>query len=172
MAHDQTPWHTVVETILGKLTLVRDPSALRGVYFPHHWHLPDPATFGRRRDDGFSEVTRQLAEYLAGERRDFDLALAPVGDPLQLAVWNLIAQIRYGETSTYGELAARIGRGVSAQQVGAMVGRNPLSIVVPCHRVVGANGKLTGYAGGLTRKRQLLDLEYENVAGIPSLWGA
>jgi methylated-DNA-[protein]-cysteine S-methyltransferase len=83
-----------------------------------------------------------------------------------------VAQIPYGATSTYGDLAARLGGGVTAQQVGAMVGRNPLSIVVPCHRVVGRNGKLTGYAGGVTRKRLLLDLEHEHVAGTPTLWGA
>jgi methylated-DNA-[protein]-cysteine S-methyltransferase len=165
-------WHTITVTRLGYLTVVRDARGLRGVYFPHHWHLPNPATFGPQRDDGFDEVTRQLTDYLAGGRRHFDLALAPVGDPLQLKVWELVAQIPYGETTTYGELAALAGDGLTAQQVGAMVGRNPLSIVVPCHRVVGRNGKLTGYAGGITRKRLLLDLEHEYAAGTPTLWGA
>jgi methylated-DNA-[protein]-cysteine S-methyltransferase len=175
MPNDQSrpdTWHTVVETSLGNLTLVCDEAGLRGLYFPHHWYLPNPASFGPRLDGGFDQVTRQLTDYLAGDRRHFDLALAPVGDPLQLAVWSLVAQIPYGATSTYGDLAARLGGGVTAQQVGAMVGRNPLSIVVPCHRVVGRNGKLTGYAGGVTRKRLLLDLEHEHVAGTPTLWGA
>lgn len=165
-------WHTITKTRLGHLTVVRDARGLRGVYFPHHWYLPNPVTFGPQREDGFDEVTRQLTEYLAGERRDFELTLAPVGDPLQLKVWELVAQIPYGETATYGELACRIGGGITAQQVGAMVGRNPLSIVVPCHRVVGRNGKLTGYAGGIARKRSLLDLEHEYVAGTPTLWRA
>jgi methylated-DNA-[protein]-cysteine S-methyltransferase len=165
-------WHTITETRLGCLTLVRDAHGLRGVYFPHHWYLPNPVTFGPQCDDGFDDVIRQLSEYLAGERRHFELALAPVGDPQQLEVWELIARIPYGETTTYGDLAARIGDGLTAQQVGAMVGRNPLSIVVPCHRVVGRNGKLTGYAGGITRKRLLLDLEHEHVAGTPTLWRA
>ena len=167
-----TTWHTIVETTLGDLTLVRDKSGLRGLYFPHHWYRPNPATFGPRLDDGFEPEVRQLADYLAGGRRHFDLALAAVGDSLQLAVWDLVAQIPYGETSTYGDLAARIGGGVTAQQVGALVGRNPLSIVVPCHRVVGRNGKLTGYAGGVARKRHLLDLERLCAAGTPTLWGA
>jgi methylated-DNA-[protein]-cysteine S-methyltransferase len=167
-----TTWHTVVGTPLGDLTLVRDPGGLRGIYFRHHWHLPDPGSFGPRRHDGFDDVTVQLAEYLAGERRDFELALHPLGDPLQLSVWQLIERIPYGGTTTYGELATRIGHGVTAQQAGAMVGRNPLSIVVPCHRVVGSHGKLTGYAGGLTRKRHLLDLESHNADGTPTLWGA
>ncbi|MCW2512053.1 MAG: hypothetical protein JWR11_1095 [Mycobacterium sp.] len=164
--------HTVVDTDLGELTLVRDGGGLRGVYFAHHWYRPDPVSFGSRRDDGFEDVTRQLAEYLAGERRHFEVTLAPEGDPLQLAVWERISDIPYGETTTYGDLAAVVGRGVNPQQVGAMVGRNPLSIVVPCHRVVGRNGKLTGYAGGIGRKRHLLDLEHRDLAGTPTLWGA
>jgi methylated-DNA-[protein]-cysteine S-methyltransferase len=151
-------WHTVVASALGDIVLVRDATGLRGLYFPHHWYLPDPATFGPRVDAEFEETTEQLAQYLAGERRHFELPLVTCGDPRQRAVWELIAQIPYGDTTSYGELAARIG-GVTAQEVGAAVGRNPLSIIVPCHRVVGRNGKLTGYAGGINRKRYLLELE-------------
>jgi methylated-DNA-[protein]-cysteine S-methyltransferase len=158
MATD-TNWHMVVSTALGELTLVRDADGLRGLYFPHHWYRPDPATFGPRRADGFEAAAGQLAEYLAGQRREFDLPLSPRGDGFQLRVWGLVRQIRYGDTVTYGALAGRLGGDVTAQQVGAAVGRNPLCIVVPCHRVVGAAGKLTGYAGGLARKRHLLDLE-------------
>jgi methylated-DNA-[protein]-cysteine S-methyltransferase len=161
-----TSWHTVVSTMLGELTLVRDANALRGLYFPHHWYRPDPATFGPRRSDGFDEIAGQLDEYLTGQRREFDLPLDPRGDEFQLRVWDLIRQIPYGDTVTYGTLASRLGGDVTAQQVGAAVGRNPLSIVVPCHRVVGASGKLTGYAGGLARKRHLLDLEQ---TGLPPL---
>lgn len=152
-------WHTVVPTALGELTLVRDADALRGLYFRHHWYLPSPVTFGVRCDDGFDEAASQLGEYLAGQRDQFDLALAPRGREFQQRVWNLVRQVPYGDTVTYGALACRLGPEVTAQQVGAAVGRNPLCVFVPCHRVVGAGGKLTGYAGGLARKRFLLDLE-------------
>lgn len=164
--HQPAPgtWHTVVDSPLGELTLVRDTEGLRGVYFPHHWYRPDPSSFGPPRDVGFADTRDQLAEYLAGRRRAFDLELAVDGTALQRRVWDLIAGIPYGETTTYGDLATEIGEGVIAQQVGAAVGRNPLSIIVACHRVVGRNGKLTGYAGGLPRKRHLLDLEREQIS--------
>jgi methylated-DNA-[protein]-cysteine S-methyltransferase len=163
-------WHTVFATDLGDIVLVRDATALRGVYFPHHWHLPNPDTFGPRRDGGFDETTGQLTEYLAGKRRSFELATAPVGDAFAHSVWELVARIPYGGTMTYGDLAAVIGGAVTAQQVGAAVGRNPLSIVVPCHRVVGRNGKLTGYAGGLARKRHLLELERDQTSTGQTPW--
>jgi methylated-DNA-[protein]-cysteine S-methyltransferase len=152
-------WHTTVTTALGELTLVRNADALRGLYFPRHWHGPSRVTFGPRRDDGFGEAIGQLDEYLAGQRNEFDLALAPCGPEFQQRVWDLVRQIPYGSTVTYGTLAGRLDGDVTAQEVGAAVGRNPLCVFVPCHRVVGATGKLTGYAGGLTRKRLLLDLE-------------
>jgi methylated-DNA-[protein]-cysteine S-methyltransferase len=152
-------WHTVMPSALGDLKLVRDESGLRGLYFPHHWYMPAAASLGPRIDAGFDEVTQQLAEYLDGTRRRFDLALAPIGDDVQRHVWDLVGQIPYGETVTYGELASRTGGLLTAQEVGAAVGRNPLCIVVACHRVVGSSGKLTGYAGGIGRKRQLLELE-------------
>lgn len=151
--------HTVLPTRLGELTLVRDREALVGLYFPHHWYRPDVQTFGPRTDEGFDDVAAQIEEYLAGERRDFDLPLEARGDALQRRVWALIAEVPYGETTTYGELARRLNGEANPQQVGAAVGRNPLSILIPCHRVVGSDGKLTGYAGGLRRKRALLDLE-------------
>lgn len=156
--------HTTVRSTLGDLTVVARGDAVTGVYFPHHWHRPDPAGFGRYQDDGFDEVRRQLGEYLAGERREFDLPVETAGSPFQEHVWRLIARIPYGTTVSYGELAKELGGGVTAQEVGAAVGRNPVSIIIPCHRVVGASGGLTGYAGGLNRKRTLLDLE-QNVAG-------
>jgi methylated-DNA-[protein]-cysteine S-methyltransferase len=171
-------WHTVVPTALGDLTLVRDVGALLGLYFPRHWYRPDPATFGPPSDEGFDQAIRQLQEYLAGQRQDFDLPLAPRGDDFQHQVWSLIQQVPHGETVTYGELAGRIGGAVTAQQVGAAVGRNPLSIFIACHRVIGADGKLTGYAGGLRRKRYLLELERDQLAQpspnqkalFPALW--
>jgi methylated-DNA-[protein]-cysteine S-methyltransferase len=125
---------------------------------------------GPRLDRGFEDVTRQLDEYLAGRRRRFELDLAPVGDAFERSVWDLVARIPYGETATYGDLAATIGGAVTAQGVGAAVGRNPLSIVVPCHRVIGRNGKLTGYAGGLARKRHLLDVEHDQTSASPTPW--
>jgi methylated-DNA-[protein]-cysteine S-methyltransferase len=151
--------HTTLSTRLGDLTIVRNEAAVVGLYFPHHWYMPDPDTFGPRSNEGFDEVTTQLGEYLAGERRQFDLRLEASGSALQLRVWKLIEEVPYGQTITYGGIARRLDCDVNPQEVGAAVGRNPLCILVPCHRVVGGNGKLTGYAGGLRRKRALLDLE-------------
>ncbi|MEU0094587.1 methylated-DNA--[protein]-cysteine S-methyltransferase [Kribbella sp. NPDC006257] len=155
--------HAVAATQLGQLTLVASDGALTGIYFPHHWVKPDPAALGDKvelADDLLlAEVARQLAEYLAGERMAFDLPVAVGGDEFQRRVWAMLDEIPFGETTTYGELAERLGDKALAQRVGQAVGHNPLSIVVPCHRVVGKDGKLTGYAGGLKRKQFLLDLE-------------
>ena len=151
--------HTVLATSLGELTLVREGDALTGLYFPRHWPRPDRATFGPREDTGFGEVARQLAEYLAGERAEFELTLKATGGEFDRRVWELIARVPYGQTTTYGELGRQLGPGTDPRDVGAAVGRNPLSIIVPCHRVIGSNGNLTGYAGGLDRKRTLLQLE-------------
>jgi methylated-DNA-[protein]-cysteine S-methyltransferase len=151
--------HTVVGSPLGDLTLVADDGSLTGLYFRHHWYRPDPASFGPRDDTGYGDVTRQLGEYFAGERTEFDLPLDPRGDGFQQLVWKLISRIPYGQTTSYGDLARQLGDGVLAKDVGQAVGRNPLSVIVPCHRVVGKDGQLTGYAGGLGRKRFLLDLE-------------
>jgi methylated-DNA-[protein]-cysteine S-methyltransferase len=159
-----TATHATIQSSLGDLTVVSRGGSVTGLYFPHHWHLPDRASFGQYRDAGFDDVRRQLDEYLAGARREFDLPVETAGSPLQERVWQLIGRIPYAETVSYGELARELGDGVTAQEVGAAVGRNPVSIIVPCHRVVGASGSLTGYAGGLRRKRILLDLE-RDVAG-------
>jgi methylated-DNA-[protein]-cysteine S-methyltransferase len=159
-----TATHATIRSSLGDLTVVSRGRSVTGLYFPHHWHLPDRASFGQYRDAGFDDVRRQLGEYLAGARREFDLRVETAGSPLQERVWQLIGRIPYAETVSYGELARELGDGVTAQEVGAAVGRNPVSIIVPCHRVVGASGALTGYAGGLRRKRILLDLE-RDVAG-------
>ena len=162
--------HAVIDSALGPLTVVRDDDGITGVYFRHHWTRPDPATFGPRvspaGDRGFDAVIAQLDEYLAGERQEFDLALTPHGSfPAQQA-WKLLTEIPYGRTTSYGELARRLGGDVTAQDVGKFVGANPLSILIPCHRVVGASGQLTGYAGGLKRKRHLLELEGALPAGL------
>lgn len=158
-----TAQHTVLGTPIGALTVVRAGDLLTGLYFPHHWYKPDPVTFGPRNDRGFEEVACQLEEYLAGSRTLFDLPLEPRGTEFQLRVWELITQVPYGQTTTYGDLARRLGGHENAQEVGAAVGRNPLCIVIPCHRVIGSTGKLTGYAGGLERKRALLQIEHARV---------
>jgi methylated-DNA-[protein]-cysteine S-methyltransferase len=112
-----------------------------------------------RRDDAFADTRRQLAEYFAGERRAFDLPLSLDGNEFELRVWSALRDIDYGETASYGEIAARIGAPTAARAVGLANGRNPIAVIVPCHRVIGADGSLTGYGGGLERKRLLLDLE-------------
>jgi len=155
--------HTVIDSPLGELTLTADGDNLTGVYFLHHWHPPTTEALGQyagpAADDLFMRVSEQVHDYLAGQRSQFELPTAPVGDPRQRRIWALLSDIGYGQTKTYGELAAELADGTTAYEVGQAVGRNPLSIVVPCHRVVGKDGTLTGYAGGLKRKRFLLDLE-------------
>ncbi|MCG6954291.1 MAG: methylated-DNA--[protein]-cysteine S-methyltransferase [Betaproteobacteria bacterium] len=145
----------------GRMLLVADDDGLSGVYFEKQKH------FGGREKNWrhdphhpvLARAKRELAEFFAGKRRRFDLPLAPSGTPFQKAVWKAISTIGYGETISYGELARRAGVPGSARAAGAATGRNPIGIIVPCHRVVGANGSLTGYAGGLGRKKALLALE-------------
>jgi methylated-DNA-[protein]-cysteine S-methyltransferase len=153
--------HTTIPSSLGDLTVVSRDGAITGLYFPHHWHMPDRGGFGQYREIGFDEIRKQLGEYLSGQRRDFDVAVEAVGSPHQRRIWNLIARIPYGETVSYGELAREFGGGITPQEVGAAIGLNPVCIFIPCHRVLGAGGSLTGSAGGLRRKRALLDLEHE-----------
>jgi methylated-DNA-[protein]-cysteine S-methyltransferase len=162
-----TTTHTTIDSPVGELTLVAHDGALAGVYFPGHWYLPDPATFGVRTEAGFAQAHQQLGEYFEGERTSFDLPTSLHGDPFQQRVWGLIAAIPYGDTTTYGEMARELGDPHLARRVGGAVGRNPLSIVIPCHRVVGKDGALTGYAGGLERKAALLELE--GATSVPAL---
>lgn len=154
-----TTTHTTIDSPLGGLTLVAEGGVLSGLYFPGHWYMPDPDVFGVRSAQGFELAQAQLVEYFSGERTSFDLETTLTGDEFQRRVWDLIDRIPYGCTTTYGEIAGELGDPTLARDVGAAVGRNPLSVIVPCHRVVGKDGKLTGYAGGLERKRFLLDLE-------------
>jgi methylated-DNA-[protein]-cysteine S-methyltransferase len=166
-----TATHTTIDSPLGDLTLVAGDGLLSGLYYPGHWYLPDPDAFGARSERGFERVRRQLDEYFTGERTSFDLESAAGGDEFQRRVWELIDRIPYGQTTTYGEIAGELGDPALARRVGGAVGRNPLSLIVPCHRVVGKDGKLTGYAGGLERKRFLLELEGAAAAGSdPSLF--
>lgn len=151
--------HTVIDSPIGPLTLVGEGGVLTGLYYPGHWTRPDRSLFGPRDAAGFEDATRQLGEYFDGGRTAFDLATRADGPPFPRRVWALLHAIPYGHTTTYGEIARELGDPALARAVGTAVGANPLSIVCPCHRVVGRDGRLTGYAGGLERKRALLDLE-------------
>ncbi len=155
--------HAIAATVIGELTVVAADDALIGIYYPQHWVKPERATLGDEvdleSDPLLVEVVRQLEEYFAGARTVFEIRAVAHGDAFQERVWALLRQIPFGETTTYGELAETLGDKSLARMVGRAVGHNPLSIIVPCHRVVGKNGTLTGYAGGLERKRFLLDLE-------------
>jgi len=160
----QARHRTTVPSPLGPLTLVADDGALVGLYFDHHHPAPRPERLGRVLDPSagadpvLATAAAQLDEYFAGRRTTFDLPLRATGTPFQRDVWAAIAATGYGTTTTYAAIAVALGRPTAVRAVGAAVGRNPLSIVVPCHRVVGSAG-LTGYAGGLDRKRYLLRLE-------------
>lgn len=165
--------HGAFPSQLGELLLVADGEALTGVYFEEHAHPPAADGLGddlgresggapedtAGRDATLSQAIRELREYLAGERRRFDIALRPAGGDFEQQVWRMLLEIPYGETTSYGTLAERLGSRGLAQRVGQAVGRNPIMIAIPCHRVLGADGSLTGYAGGLDRKRFLLALE-------------
>jgi methylated-DNA-[protein]-cysteine S-methyltransferase len=150
--------HAVIPSPIGPLTSVREDGVLVGL-----WMGPtDADDLGPRDDAAFADLRTQLDEYFAGTRTSFDLAMRASGNPLQLAVWKLIAEIPYGVTRSYGDLARDLGDRTLAQAVGTACGRNPLPVVVPCHRVVGADGSLVGFGGGLERKRFLLDLEHRD----------
>jgi methylated-DNA-[protein]-cysteine S-methyltransferase len=156
---------TIHHSPVGPLRLVAGDHGLRGLYFAQHRHAPalDPAWL---TDDGaFDDVREQLDAYFDGDLRDFDLPLDPVGTVWQHRVWTALRDVPYGQTWSYGELAAHVGAPRSARAAGLANGRNPLSIIVPCHRVVGADGSLTGYGGGLARKEYLLGLEQRMLAG-------
>ncbi len=145
----------------GGMLLLANERGLAGVFFDRQKHHPEKRADWRKSPDHkvLQQAKRELAEYFAGKRTRFDVALAPEGTPFQRAVWQAISTVGFGKTISYGELARRAGRPGSARAAGAATGRNPIGILVPCHRILGANGSLTGYAGGLERKRALLALE-------------
>ena len=147
------------DTPVGRLLLAGDAQALRRVYFQSGAHPMRPAPEWREDVTPFARVLAQLGEYFAGTRRAFRLRLAPAGTAFQLAVWEALRAIPYGQTVSYAELARRLGNAGSARAVGLANGANPLPIIVPCHRVIGADGSLTGFGGGLHTKRALLSLE-------------
>jgi len=151
--------HTVIDSPYGPLTLVAEAGTLCGLYMSDQRHRPPEETFGTPDATAFAEAEDQLRAYFAGELKEFTLELTLNGTPFQRSVWDQLRKIPYGETRSYGELAEALGNPSASRAVGLANGRNPIGIIVPCHRVVGANGGLTGYGGGLTRKRRLLDLE-------------
>ncbi|MFC4467644.1 methylated-DNA--[protein]-cysteine S-methyltransferase [Streptomyces xiangluensis] len=151
--------HTVIDSPYGPLTLVATDGVLSGLYMTDQRHRPTEETFGAPDDTPFGETTDQLKAYFAGELKEFDLPLRLDGTPFQRTVWEQLRRIPYGETRSYGELADALGNAKASRAVGLANGRNPVGIIVPCHRVVGANGSLTGYGGGLDRKKRLLDFE-------------
>ncbi|WP_217239040.1 methylated-DNA--[protein]-cysteine S-methyltransferase [Streptomyces sp. AC555_RSS877] len=152
--------HTVIDSPYGPLTLVADDGVLCGLYMTGQRHRPPEETFGDRDDlPAFGEAADQLKAYFAGELKQFTLELRLHGTPFQRSVWDQLRKIPYGETRSYGELADILGNPTASRAVGLANGRNPVGIIVPCHRVVGANGSLTGYGGGLDRKQRLLDFE-------------
>lgn len=153
-----TYWTDVEHTPIGRLRLTaNDDGSLTGVFMETDPREPE-ATWVRD-DETFEQARQQLSEYFAGERKEFDLDLAPEGTPFQRKVWEALLTIPYGEVRSYGEVAGQIGKPGAARAVGLANGKNPIAVIVPCHRVIGASGSLTGYGGGLERKRTLLDLE-------------
>lgn len=155
---------TTVDSPVGPLALVSDGEHLTGVFFQGHRHAPAYLGDEVALDQAppvLREAATQLEEYFRGERQDFDLPVAATGTEFQQRVWALLRTIPYGRTWSYGRLAAALGQPGASRAVGLANGRNPVSIVVPCHRVVGSTGSITGYGGGVARKQQLLDLEQD-----------
>jgi methylated-DNA-[protein]-cysteine S-methyltransferase len=151
--------YSYVESPLGDLLVTRDDGGLTGMYLPSTKHPPRVRDDWQRDDAAFEDVRRELDEYFAGTRQAFTVALNAHGSTFQKQVWQELSSIPYGETTSYGKVAAAIGHPDGARAVGVANGQNPLAIIVPCHRVIGADGSLTGYGGGLDVKRWLLDHE-------------
>jgi methylated-DNA-[protein]-cysteine S-methyltransferase len=157
-------YYDYFDSPVGKLLLVMKPKGLAHIYFENCRYGIDIDPEWKRDAKPFADVRSQLTGYFAGTLKEFDLPLAPAGTPFQLAVWRELLTIPYGDTTSYGDIARRVADVSASRAVGAANGQNPLSIVVPCHRVIGANGTLTGYGGGLPRKKFLLDLEQRHHA--------
>ena len=151
--------YTTVDSPIGELTLVGDEHGLAGLYMESQRYGPKRDPAWRHDPEALADAAEQLEQYFAGERTEFELELAPRGTEFQRRVWSLLLEIPFGETTTYGALAAKVDAPRAARAVGMVMNRNPIPIVLPCHRVVGANGSLTGYGGGLHVKERLLRLE-------------
>ncbi|MDO8909184.1 MAG: methylated-DNA--[protein]-cysteine S-methyltransferase [Pseudohongiella sp.] len=152
-------YYSYYESPVGSLLLAGDGVVLSLISFPEGKAARQPEADWMRRNDAFKPVKQQLSAYFAGELTEFELKLAPQGTDFQRAVWSALEQIPYGETRSYGDIAAQIGKPEASRAVGAANGQNPLPIVVPCHRVIGSNGNLTGFGGGIECKQFLLRLE-------------
>ena len=163
-----TTRHAYIDTGLGGMLLVAHGDALSGAYFEGQKYPPAADAIGDlvslEEDPLLSQAASEMREYLAGERRSFEVSIAPQGDDFSQRVWQILLRIPYGETVSYGAIADELGSKGLSQRVGQSVGHNPLSVIMPCHRVLGADGSLTGYAGGLDRKRALLALEEPDAA--------
>ncbi|MEK8145667.1 methylated-DNA--[protein]-cysteine S-methyltransferase [Streptomyces sp. M10(2022)] len=170
ITHRATRQHTVIDSPYGPLTLVATDGTLAGLYMTDQRHRPPEETFGDPDPRPFAEAARQLDAYFAGGLRAFDLPLRLDGTPFQRGVWAQLRQIPYGETRSYGELAGQLGKPGASRAVGLANGKNPIGIIVPCHRVVGASGSLTGYGGGLDRKQRLLAFENGSEGDVPALF--
>lgn len=155
----EAPFYCELESPVGSLTLVGNAEALQGLYMDDQRHRPALAPHCRRNPEAFRYALEQLRAYFAGELRVFELPLASAGSPFQRCVWRALADIPFGVTESYGELARRVGNAKASRAVGLANGKNPIGIIVPCHRVVGKDGSLTGYGGGLSRKQWLLEHE-------------
>jgi methylated-DNA-[protein]-cysteine S-methyltransferase len=157
--------YTILDSPIGALLAARDDVGLVELQLPSGKHVQQPRPGWIRDGTAFDDVRTQLAEYFAGMRTEFDLSLHASGTPFQKKVWRALLDIPYGETASYGQTAAAIGLPMAARAVGLANGQNPIPIIVPCHRVVGANGSLTGYGGGLETKKWLLAHEAQH-AGL------
>jgi len=152
-------YFTYHQSPIGRLLLAGNGACLERLHFSSGLKARGPDESWVEEAEAFAGVARQLTEYFAGERREFHVRLKPSGTPFQLAVWEELRGIPYGETTSYGQLAKRLGRPDASRAVGMANGSNPIAIIQPCHRVIGASGKLTGFGGGLDVKQSLLDLE-------------
>lgn len=155
--------HLLADSPLGTLTIAGNGTAITGVWFENHRYPPSAETLGAEVQPGtdplLDAAAAQLTDYLTGKRQSFDLPLEPAGTENQHAVWRILERIPVGQSRTYGEIARELGNPHAAQAVGQAVGHNPISIIIPCHRVLGSSGSVTGYAGGIERKTFLLELE-------------
>lgn len=156
---DRAPYYSELNSPIGTLLVVGDDDRVCGLYMDGQRHLPTLPPDCRRKDSAFRHVREQLKQYFAGRLRRFEVTTNAPGSSFQQAVWRALTQIPYGTTESYGDLARRIGNAGASRAVGLANGRNPIGIIVPCHRVIGKDGSLTGYGGGLTRKQWLLEHE-------------
>jgi methylated-DNA-[protein]-cysteine S-methyltransferase len=171
MSTTSTLFFSTVPSPVGRLTLLGEGEDLVGLYFDHDPEAAKARAGAVRDDRHLQRAAAELAEYFQGARTRFDLRLAPRGTEFQKAVWRALVRIPFGETATYGQIARAIGQPAASRAIGGANHRNPIAIVIPCHRVIGADGSMTGYGGGLDRKRLLLDLEARVVSsgqlGLP-----